>query len=924
MTFLSVLYTLLISPLQLLFEVIFSIANRLIGNSGLSIIILSIAVNFLVLPLYKRADELQAEERDIQAKMAYRIKRTKQTFKGDERFFMLQEYYRINNYKPIYALKSSASLLLQIPFFIAAYRLLSGMQSLKGMPFGFIADLGKEDAMFMIGSFPVNVLPILMTLINVVTGIIYTKGHPLREKIQVYGLASVFLILLYRSPAGLVFYWLLNNVFSLVKNVFYKLKDSKKALNIVLAVSGIAVIVLSLISTSLDARQKVLLVIGGILLNIPLISNSFRSQDKTKPKTHSTSLFLSGTFFMALFTGLFIPSNVICNSVEEFTDLINPYNPFLYVVNSLLLSFGFWIIWCGIFYFFANNSVKSFLCKAMICICVISSVDYFLFGTKMGIISSNLQYLKTPSFSFSEYIINTAVVIILSFALCLISSKITTIAKYSMIMAATIFFGLGFLNSATIFGKYTSLTNTWFSSTTSKTDDLGKIPLSKNGKNVIVFMLDRAMGSQVPYIFNEKSELKEQFDGFTFYPNTISFGAFTKFGSPAIFGGYEYTPEKINERSDELLIDKHNEALKVMPVIFDNNGYSVTVCDPPLANYNPLSDLSIYKEYKSFNVFNTTGRFNFFSEHNDDATNKASMRSKQIRDRNFIMYSLMKTSPLIIQKTIYDDALYNEPISSSAKTNSSINVFSLVQTMDGISKSTGYFNYFLDSYPVLTNLANITEVNDSSENTFLMFTNKTSHESCLLQKPDYTPAYNVDNTAYDNDMISAYTIDGKTLPLSTETQITYYHVNMASFLKLGEWFDYLRKEGVYDNTRIIIVADHGREDLDQFPVICKDINLECFLPLLMFKDFNSRGFSISDEFMTNADTPLLAMKGIIDNPVNPFTGKTINSEEKLKTQIVYYSNNTSINSGNTFTRGSWFELNGNPHDPNSWKYIDDH
>ena len=108
MTFLSLLYTLIISPLQLLFEVIFSIAFRLIGNAGFSIVILSIAVNFLVLPLYKRADELQAEERDIQAKMAYRIKRTKETFQGDERFFMLQDYYRINNYKPVHALKSSA------------------------------------------------------------------------------------------------------------------------------------------------------------------------------------------------------------------------------------------------------------------------------------------------------------------------------------------------------------------------------------------------------------------------------------------------------------------------------------------------------------------------------------------------------------------------------------------------------------------------------------------------------------------------------------------------------------------------------------------------------------------------------------------------------------------------------------------------
>ena len=71
---LSFLYTLIIAPLELLFEIIFTVANRIIGNSGLSIIVLSLVVNFLVLPLYKRADELQAEERDIQSKMASGIK----------------------------------------------------------------------------------------------------------------------------------------------------------------------------------------------------------------------------------------------------------------------------------------------------------------------------------------------------------------------------------------------------------------------------------------------------------------------------------------------------------------------------------------------------------------------------------------------------------------------------------------------------------------------------------------------------------------------------------------------------------------------------------------------------------------------------------------------------------------------------------
>ena len=101
------------------------------------------------------------------------------------------------------------------------------------------------------------------------------------------------------------------------------------------------------------------------------------------------------------------------------------------------------------------------------------------------------------------------------------------------------------------------------------------LKLSKNGKNVAVFMLDMAMGSYIPYFMNEKPELKDAFAGFTHYTNTISYGAHTLFGAPAIFGGYEYTPAEINIRNQEPLVKKHNEALKVLPVLFGKEGFSI-------------------------------------------------------------------------------------------------------------------------------------------------------------------------------------------------------------------------------------------------------------------------------------------------------------------------------------------------------------
>ena len=920
MSFLSFLYTLIITPLMLLFEVIYTIADKLIGNAGLSIIVLSIAVNFLVLPLYKRADELQAEERDIQAKMAYRIKRIKQTFKGNEQFFMLQEYYRVNNYKPVYALKSSASLLLQIPFFIAAYRLLSGMQSLQGMSFGFIKDLGKEDATFMIGSFAVNILPILMTLINVISGYIYTKGHPTKEKVQVYGLALVFLVLLYHSPAGLVFYWLLNNVFSLIKNIFYKLKDPKKILSYIAAAAGAAILIHTLIRNDLDARQKLLLAIGCVLLMLPLLLRFFKKdtdkEKKARPKDLGT--FLAGAVFLTLLTGLMIPASVISSSTEEFFDILHLSDPTNYIIKTLVIACGIWIVWGSIFYFFMSDRGKSFFSDGIWILSGTAILNYMLFGKNLGIISSSLQYEVSPSFKITEYLLNTAAVIALAIVLHLIFTHFHKISRLILIAGCVAVIPIALGDVQLIRIVYDMQTEYFFYYVDGKEPSFR---LSKDGQNVIVLMLDRALGPEVPYIMNEKPELMEKFDGFTYYPNTISYGGHTNFGSPALFGGYEYTPDRMNQRDTELLEDKHNEALKVMPVLFSENGYEVTVCDPPYAGYTWNPDLSIYDDYPSFNCYNTNGYFDFF-EGQEDADSLLS-RVDDVRNRNFFFYSLTKISPLLLQNTIYDEGAYNEARSTSGAgsvTNAT------VQKMDGISKSTGYCADFLNAYSVLTHMKDMTKITDDSTDTFLMMANDTTHAECLLQEPDYTPELIVDNTAYDTDMVNRFTVNGRTLDVSQNKQIRHFHVNMAAMLQLGEWFDYLREMGVYDNTRIILVSDHGY-NIGSIDVTCGEEDLEYYMPLLMVKDFNATGFTVDETFMTNADTPTIATSGVIADPANPFTQNPINSLLKEGPQLIFSSEkwSTYVNNGTTFIPGKWYRFEGtDPYDPENWEYVDEH
>ena len=196
MTLLNILYSLIVEPLRLFIEVVFFYAYKGSNSVGFSIILLSLVVNTAVLPLYMRADALQKEEGDIQAKMAYRIKQIKKTFKGDERFFMLQEYYRIENYKPVYALKSSVSLFLQIPFFIAAYSFLTELKLMQGASIGPISNLSMPDSLIHFGGISINVLPILMTVINIIASLIYSEKSPIKDKLKLLAIALVFLILL--------------------------------------------------------------------------------------------------------------------------------------------------------------------------------------------------------------------------------------------------------------------------------------------------------------------------------------------------------------------------------------------------------------------------------------------------------------------------------------------------------------------------------------------------------------------------------------------------------------------------------------------------------------------------------------------------------------------------------------------------------
>lgn len=127
------IYDIIIGPIETVVEWCFLfITDKMpfIGIIG-ALVGVSVFINFLALPLYNIADSIKEKERSLQLKLQKQTARIKKAFKGDERFMMMQTMYRQNHYHPFYSLKSSLSILIEIPFFIAAYHYLSHNEILQ-------------------------------------------------------------------------------------------------------------------------------------------------------------------------------------------------------------------------------------------------------------------------------------------------------------------------------------------------------------------------------------------------------------------------------------------------------------------------------------------------------------------------------------------------------------------------------------------------------------------------------------------------------------------------------------------------------------------------------------------------------------------------------------------------------------------------
>jgi YidC/Oxa1 family membrane protein insertase len=856
-------------------------------ETGISIISVSAAVSVLCLPLYSVAEKWQRLERGTQKKLKPKADKIRAVFKGDEQYMILSAYYRQNHYHPVYAMRNTFSLLIQIPFFIAAYSYLSHLEALKGSRFLFIGDMGAPDALLKIGAVSVNLLPILMTLINIVSGAVYTRGFPARDKAQLYGMAAVFLVLLYNSPSGLVLYWTLNNFFSLGKNCYNVFSFHRKYIflnmfiSILLVLSSFYILFIHRGNVNLRIIIAVLMCITILVIWIWRVIKKYISKREyiVLSEKAATHIFMISCLCIWALLGMVTPSLLISASPADFSFIGTYKNPLFFLFNTASQATGSFIFWPLCLYVLFSAKTKKILSLVFMAAAIFSIINVFLFPGNYGLISVTLEFSESVGHGSHSIIINLLVLnsFTLIFLFLLYKNMIKTVI-YTFVICFSALTVLSIVNISKIQQSYKRIA-LYYKPENKTVKELSPIfNLSKTGKNVVVIMLDRAISVFIPYIFDESPELNDKYSGFTYYPNTVSFNGYTRIGAPPIFGGYDATPTAMNDRPNVPVKQKHNEALLMMPVLFSDAGYSVTATDSPYANYTDPPDMSIYDGIQNTRAYITD------SVYTDVWLKEHGLSLPSVSDtlrRSISWYSLLRGAPYFLREGIYLKGSWCSTIENSR----------LIKTLNG--------------YAVLDYLPRLTDFNPKSENTALFFVNNTTHETSFLQAPDYR-------------LVSSVTNYGSS-PFKKESA---YHINAASIKRLSEWFDYMKKNNIYDNTRIIIVSDHGPE-VNFVKKIGLPLNVEQFNPLLMVKDFNStHSFRTDNTFMSNADVPSLTMQDLISNPKNPYTGNAVNMSAKQKPLYINIAGSIFLHNTIRLDPKKDYYVHDNIFDPDNWEKVE--
>ena len=179
--------------------------HKLLGNWGWSIVALVLLLKIAFYWLNAKAYASMAKMKAINPKIMELRERLK-----DKPQQMQQEMMRIYREEKVNPMGGCFPIMIQIPVFIALYWVLLSSVEMRNAPWiGWIHDLSAPDPFF--------ILPLLMTLSSLLqTALNPAPPDPMQAKMMWF-MPLIFSVMFFFFPAGLVLYWLTNNILSIAQ-----------------------------------------------------------------------------------------------------------------------------------------------------------------------------------------------------------------------------------------------------------------------------------------------------------------------------------------------------------------------------------------------------------------------------------------------------------------------------------------------------------------------------------------------------------------------------------------------------------------------------------------------------------------------------------------------------------------------------------
>ena len=197
------------------------VLRELTGNYGLAIILLTALVKVATIPLTRATFRNMKEMQKIQPQM----ERLRERFKKDQEALQreVMELYRRHRVNP---LSGCLPMVLQIPVFIGLYNTLAYAIELRHAPFTlWINDLSAPDRLMVLG-YGIPVLTLIMgASMFVQQWLTPAQGDPAQQRIMMIT-PLIFTFMFINFPAGLVLYWLVNNIFTIAQQ-YLMLRSSR-------------------------------------------------------------------------------------------------------------------------------------------------------------------------------------------------------------------------------------------------------------------------------------------------------------------------------------------------------------------------------------------------------------------------------------------------------------------------------------------------------------------------------------------------------------------------------------------------------------------------------------------------------------------------------------------------------------------------